>query len=254
MRVTFLGTGTSAGVPVPTCDCRVCTSDDPRDRRLRPSARLQWEGASVLVDTATDLREQALRYAIDRVDAVLYTHAHADHVLGLDDLRLYNWRQRGSIPIYGSQRTLDALTRTFWYVFDQEPSESTRPTIERHAVDRPFDLLGRRVVPVPLQHGSLPILGFRVGRFAYLTDASSIPESSYALLEGLEVLVLNALRARPHPTHFDLAGALREAARIGADRTWFTHMSHEVHHETIAGELHSGVGLAYDGLTLEITE
>ncbi len=254
MRVTFLGTGTSAGVPVPTCDCRVCTSDDPRDRRLRPSARLQWEGASVLVDTATDLREQALRYAIDRVDAVLYTHAHADHVLGLDDLRLYNWRQRGPIPIYGSQRTLDALTRTFWYVFDQEPSESTRPTIERHAVDRPFDLLGRRVVPVPLQHGSLPILGFRVGRFAYLTDASSIPESSYALLEGLEVLVLNALRARPHPTHFDLAGALREAARIGADRTWFTHMSHEVHHETIAGELHSGVGLAYDGLTLEITE
>jgi phosphoribosyl 1,2-cyclic phosphate phosphodiesterase len=254
MQVTFLGTGTSTGVPVPTCDCHVCTSSDPRDQRLRPSVRLRWDGADLLVDTATDLRQQALRHDIRRIDAVLYTHAHADHVLGLDELRLYNWRQRGPVPVYGSQRTLAALRRTFWYVFDELPPESTRPAIDLHEVDGPFELLGREIVPVPVMHGRLPVLGFRIGAFAYLTDVSEIPESSYRLLPGLEVLVLNALRERPHPTHLDLQSAVREARRIGAARTYFTHMSHEMHHRTVAAALPPGIELAYDGLEVSVSE
>ena len=254
IRVTFLGTGTSTGVPVPTCDCRVCSSDDPRDKRLRPSVRIEWPGASLLVDTATDLREQALRQEIRRIDAVLYTHAHADHVLGLDELRLYNWRQRGAIPVYGSPKTIEALRRTFWYVFDGQAVESTKPAIETHTIDGPFTLLGRRIVPVPLFHGSMPILGFRIGRLAYLTDVSRIPESSYSMLQGLDLLVLNALRDRPHPTHLTIEQAIAEAERIGARRTVLTHLSHEVHHATHSARLPRGVDLTYDGLRLEVAE
>jgi phosphoribosyl 1,2-cyclic phosphate phosphodiesterase len=254
MKLTFLGTGTSTGVPVPTCGCEVCRSEDPRDRRLRPSAWLEWSGASLLIDTATDLREQALRHAIRRVDAVLYTHAHADHVLGLDDLRLYNWRQGAPVPVYGSPLTLEALGRTFWYVFEPDPSESTRPAIERRKVDGPFELGGRTVIPVPVLHGSLPILGYRIGRLAYLTDVSRIPSNSYPLLEGLEVLVLNALRDRPHPTHFTIDQAVAEAQRIGAKRTVLTHLSHEAPHDAVSTRLPEGVELAYDGLTLDVDD
>lgn len=252
MRVTFLGTGTSTGVPVPTCRCEVCTSDDPRDRRLRPSVLLQWDDVGVLVDTATDFRAQALRFGIERVDAVLYTHGHADHILGLDDLRLYNWRQQAPVPAYGSTHTLETLTRMFFYVFEPGPSENTRPQIELRSVDSAFSLLGREVLPVPLMHGRLPILGYRIGRFAYLTDVSVIPESSYGLLEGLELLVLNALRARPHPTHLTIEGATACAKRIDAERTVLTHLSHEVRHAPVAGRLPQGVELAYDGMTVEV--
>ena len=220
--------------------------------RLRPSVRLQWAHASVLIDTSTDLRQQALSYGIDRIDAVLYTHAHADHILGLDELRLFNWRQKGTIPAYGSARTLDAVRRTFWYVFDDDPGESTRPALDLAAVDAPFELRGRSVVPVPIDHGRLPILGWRVGRFAYLTDVSRIPASSYALLEDLDVLVLSALRSRPHPTHLTVEAAVGEARRIGARRTLFTHMSHEISHADQGARLPHGVELAYDGLVLEL--
>ena len=252
MRITFLGTGTSTGVPVPTCSCEVCTSDDPRDRRLRPSVLLAWDDRCVLIDTATDFREQALRYAVERVDAVLYTHGHADHILGLDDLRLYNWRQKKPVPVYGSQRTLDALARTFWYVFEPGPSESTRPEIELCPVDDAFELLGRTVQPVPLLHGRLPILGFRIGRFAYLTDVSEIPETSYELLRELEVLVLNGLRPRPHPAHLNIEQAVDCARRIGAGRTLLTHVNHEVRYGPVSAGLPSGVELAYDGLSIEV--
>jgi phosphoribosyl 1,2-cyclic phosphate phosphodiesterase len=252
LRVTFLGTGTSTGVPVPPCTCPVCRSPDPKDKRLRPSARLEWDDASVLIDTSTDLRQQALSYEIDRIDAVLYTHAHADHVLGLDELRLYNWRQKGAIPAYGSTRTLDAVRRTFWYVFDDEPAESTRPALDLVAVDSAFELFGRTVHPVPLEHGRLPILGWRVGNFAYLTDVSRIPVSSYPLLEDLDVLVLSALRSRPHPTHLTVDAAVQEARRIGARRTLFTHMSHEIGHQETGSRLPGGVELAYDGLVLDL--
>ncbi len=254
MRLTFLGTGTSTGVPVPTCRCAICTSDDPRDKRLRPSALLEWAGASVLIDTATDLRMQALRLPIERIDAVLYTHAHADHVLGLDDLRLYNWRQGRPIPVFGSPSTLEALSRTFWYVFDPGPSENTRPEVELRPVTDSFRLNDREVVPVPLMHGRLPILGYRIGRLAYLTDVSEIPEPSYALLDDLDVLVLNALRERPHPTHLNLDGARTVAERIGARRTYLTHASHEIHHDTVAAGLPRGIELAHDGLVVETAE
>jgi phosphoribosyl 1,2-cyclic phosphate phosphodiesterase len=252
VRVTFLGTGTSTGVPVLTCRCSVCTSTDPRDKRLRPSVLLEWEGASVLVDTGTDLREQGLRHDLRRVDAVLYTHAHADHVLGLDELRLFNWRQRGAVPVYGSAHTLAMIRRTFWYVFEDVQIGGGKPAITPIEVDAPFDLLGRTIIPVPLLHGSLPILGYRTGKFAYLTDASVIPDESYALLEDLDVLVLNALRRAPHPTHFHLDAAIREAKKIGARRTLFTHIAHETSHAHLSRLLPEGVEIAIDGLIVEV--
>jgi phosphoribosyl 1,2-cyclic phosphate phosphodiesterase len=254
MRVTFLGTGTSTGVPVLTCSCEVCRSEDPRDRRLRPSVLLEWDGASVLIDTSTDLRQQALARPIQRVDAVLYTHHHADHVLGLDELRLYNWRQRGAVPVYGRAETLDALRRTFWYVFEDVQGGGAKPAVTTHAVHGPFPLFGRRIVPVPVLHGTLPIDGFRVDDFAYLTDVSTIPAPSYALLQGLDVLVLNALRPRPHPTHLHLEAAIAEARRIGARRTLFTHLGHEMPHAAISAGLPEGIELAYDGQVLELAD
>jgi len=254
VRLTFLGTGTSTGVPVPTCDCRTCRSPDPRDRRLRPSVLIEWPGYTLLIDTASDFRQQALRHEIARIDGVAYTHAHADHILGLDDLRLYNWRQKASIPIYGSERTLDAISQTFWYVFTEGPSENTRPALERNVVHSPFELGGKSVIPIPAEHGSLPIFGYRIGNLAYMTDVSRVPESSIELLEGLDVLVLNALRHRPHPTHLTFDQAQRLAERIGARRNYLTHMSHEGRHREIAAELSQGVELAYDGLQIELPD
>ena len=251
MRVTFLGTGTSTGVPVPTCPCAVCASSDPKDKRLRPSILLEWDRAAVLVDTATDLRQQALNHGLMHLDAVLYTHAHADHVFGLDELRMYNWRRGGPIPVYGSAATLAAIRRTFWYVFEDVEAGGGKPALDMHAVDAPFPLLGRTVVPVPLHHGQLPILGYRTGRFAYLTDVSAIPETSYPLLRDLDLLVLSALRLRPHPTHLHLERALEEAARIGARRTLFTHIAHEISHAAVSLSLPDGVALAHDGLSVE---
>ena len=254
MRVTFLGTGTSTGVPVLTCSCEVCRSTDPRDRRLRPSVLLEWDGASILIDTSTDLRQQALALPIRRVDAVLYTHHHADHILGLDELRLYNWRQKASVPVYGLPDTLAGLARTFWYVFEDVQVGGGKPAVTTHAVDGPFVLFGKRILPVPVLHGLLPILGYRVEGFAYLTDVSALPETSYALLEGLDVLVLNALRPRPHPTHLSLDGAVAQARRIGARRTLFTHLGHEMPHAAISRALPEGIELAYDGQVLELAD
>jgi phosphoribosyl 1,2-cyclic phosphate phosphodiesterase len=229
----------------------VCRSVDPKDKRLRPSILLTWDGATVLVDTATDLRQQALTHGLMHLDAVLYTHAHADHVFGLDDLRMYNWRRGGPIPVYGSSGTLAAIRRTFWYVFEEVEAGGGKPSLELHEVDAPFALLGRTIVPVPLQHGRLPILGYRSGGFAYLTDVSEIPQTSYPLLRGLDLLVLSALRLRPHPTHLHLARAIEEAARIGAKRTLFTHIAHEISHAAVSPSLPEGVALAYDGLSVE---
>jgi len=250
--VTFLGTGTSTGVPVPTCDCAVCRSTDPRDKRLRPSVLLTWDGGVVLIDTGTDLRRQALDHGLKRIDAVLYTHAHADHIFGLDEIRLFNWRQGRAMPVYGSAVTLAAIRRTFWYVFEDVEAGGGKPLLELHEIDGPFPLLGREIVPVPLEHGRLPVTGWRVGGLAYLTDVSAIPPASYALLEGLELLVISALRIRPHPTHMHLSRALEEVARIGAKRTLLTHIAHEIAHAEIDPTLPEGVRLAYDGLVVEV--
>jgi phosphoribosyl 1,2-cyclic phosphate phosphodiesterase len=253
-RVTFLGTGTSHGVPMIGCACATCRSTDPRDRRLRPSIHVDVPGrASILVDTATDLRQQALLYGVTRVDAVIYTHAHADHMLGLDELRRFNAIQGGSIPCYADARTWENLRKTFFYVFDGVVRQGGGiPQLEARQITQPFDVAGVHVVPVPLIHGRTPILGLRFGSFAYLTDCSAIPDESWPLVTGVDTLVIDALRHKPHPTHFTVAEALVAVERIAPRRAYFTHMCHDLPHAETCARLPAGVELAYDGLVLDV--
>jgi phosphoribosyl 1,2-cyclic phosphate phosphodiesterase len=254
MRVTFLGTGTSVGVPAIGCRCDVCASGDPLNRRLRTSAALDVGEARLLIDASIDLRQQALRAGLDRIDAVLLTHGHADHVFGLDDLRMYNYRQQQPVPVYASATTLEDVRRTFWYVFSEPGGASSRPQLDLHVVREPFAVRDLRVVPFEVMHGTVPILGYRIGSFAYITDASAIPEVSLPLLAGLDVLVINALRRKPHPTHFTLAGALEAIARIAPRRAFLTHISHDLDHAALAAELPPGVTPAHDGLGVEMED
>ena len=250
--ITVLGSGTSVGVPTIGCRCRVCTSPDPRDQRLRPSVLLRYNGRAVVIDTTPDFRTQVLRAGLDRLDAILFTHAHADHILGLDDVRPFNHMQRAPIPIYGSPDALEVIHRVFEYVFDQRPKESSAPRLESHALDgRPFDLFGLEFVPVPLWHGRSQVYGFRFGSAAYLTDHSSIPEESLEKLRGLDVLFLDALRHRPHATHTTPERALRYVEQLAPRRAFFTHMCHELPHEETERALPPHVRLAYDGLEIE---
>jgi phosphoribosyl 1,2-cyclic phosphate phosphodiesterase len=251
LRVTMMGSGTSTGVPVIGCPCAVCTSDNPRNQRWRPGLKLETADGVALVDTPTDLRAQALRFGLPRVDAVIYTHPHADHVLGLDELRIFNFRQRRAIPCYGSGETLRALRRTFAYVFETTQEGGGKPRLDLIEVREPFPLLGLEVLPVPVWHGTMEVFGYRIGRFAYVTDVSAIPDASFDLLAGVETLILGALRYRPHPTHFTVAEALAAAARIGAPRTILTHIAHEIDHDAPAVPLPPGVEFGYDGLVLE---
>jgi len=235
------------------CTCSVCTSEDPRDRRLRPSIYLDVPGhAALLVDTTPDLRQQVLTQRVPRVDAILFTHSHADHVLGLDDVRRFNFMQGGPIPCYASAATWESIRRTFYYAFDGARREGGGvPRLETHDIDGPFTIAGVRVVPVPLLHGSMPILGFRFGSVAYLTDCSAIPEESWSLVEGVETLVIDALRNKKHATHFTVAEALDAIARIAPRRAYLTHMSHDLGHAATNARLPAGVELAYDGLVLD---
>jgi phosphoribosyl 1,2-cyclic phosphate phosphodiesterase len=254
LRVTFLGTGTSHGIPMVGCACATCRSTDPRDRRLRTSIYIEAaNGPAVLVDTGTDLRQQALAYGVTRVDAVLFTHSHADHIMGLDELRRFNAIQRAAIPAYADARTAADVRRTFQYIFDPPQEKGGGiPQIELHTIDGPFDLMGLHVVPVPIFHGPRPILGYRLGAFGYLTDCNRIPETSWPLLQNLDVLVLDALRHRAHPTHFTVAEALEVVTRVRPKRTYLIHICHELSHQTTNAMLPAGVELAYDGLVLEI--
>ena len=251
-RVTFLGTGTSHGVPMIGCACRVCTSSDPRDRRWRPSIYLELPGVAALVDTSTDLRAQALHFRIPRVDAILFTHSHADHVLGLDEVRRYNAIQGGSIPCFADAATAADLRRTFFYIFDSRtPASGGVPRIELFTLQGEFCLGATEVVPVPLLHGRRLILGYRIGSFAYLTDCSSIPDASWELLAGVDLLVLDALRHRPHPTHLTVEQAVAIAERVGPSRAYLTHIAHDLPHAATCALLPAGVELAYDGLIVE---
>jgi len=254
VRVLFLGTGTSHGVPMIGCDCEVCTSPDPRDRRSRPSILLQCDdGLRVLVDTTPDLRAQALAHDIRRVDAILFTHSHADHVMGLDEVRRYNMISRAAMPIFADAGTLRELRRTFAYIFESDaPKGGGVPDVRLYPIAGAFCLGRQDVVPVPIQHGPWNILGFRFGGFAYLTDCNGIPETSLALLGGLDTLVLDALRKRPHPTHFTIDEAVAMAGQIGARRTYFTHIAHELGHASTCAWLPAGMALAHDGLSIEI--
>jgi phosphoribosyl 1,2-cyclic phosphate phosphodiesterase len=255
VRVLFLGTGTSHGVPMIGCDCAVCRSTDPRDVRLRPSIYLELDdGIRVLVDTTPDLRAQALRHDVRRVDAILFTHAHADHVMGLDEVRRYNMLSGRSVPVYADARTLAALRRTFSYIFESTaPKGGGVPDLTLWTIGGGAFCLGRQdVLPLPIRHGSWEILGFRFGGFAYLTDCNGIPDRSLAQLRDLDVLVLDALRHRPHPTHFTLAQAVAMAKTVGARRTLFTHIAHELGHAATCAALPPTMALAHDGLELSL--
>jgi len=257
MQITFLGTGPSFGVPVVTCDCRVCLSSDPRNRRLRAGLLLKWEDlegreSRVLVDTTTDLRQQALRACLDRVDGVLYTHHHADHVLGLDELRIFGFVHGISIPLYGLPDTMDAIRDTFAYAFDDNAHGV--PRVDVNAFDGPFNLRGVNVTPIPVLHDRITISAYRIGNFAYVTDCSGIPEASAEMLQGLDLLVIGALKRDAHPKHFNLDEALCEIERLKAGSAYLTHLSHEFEHEELEKELPENVHVAYDGLVLEADE
>lgn len=252
LTITVMGSGTSVGVPTIGCHCKVCRSDDPRDHRLRPSICVRWEGHAVVIDTGPDFRQQALSLNLDRIDAVLFTHAHADHILGLDDLRPFNFHQKDPIPVYGSEATLNVVRRVFAYIFHDAPTESSRPKIAAHAFDHlDIDVCGLLFLPVPLRHGSSPAHGFRFGNAAYLTDHSEIPEESVPLLQDLDVLFLDALRYKPHPTHSTVDQSLLTVERLRPRRAFFTHISHDLGHERAESLLPPNVRLAYDGLTIE---
>ena len=259
VRVTVLGCGTSAGVPMVGCECAVCTSSVPENQRMRPCLRIEThaedegEARVIIVDTPPDFRAQCLRFGVRRVDAVLYTHAHADHIFGLDDLRLFNFRQGSDIPCYGSEATLERLRSAFGYVFDGVPSEGGgKPSLRLESVRDPFWVSGLRFEPVPVWHGTLEVFGYRCGDFAYVTDVSAIPEESYEALRGVRVLILGALRYRTHPTHFSVDEAVEAASRIGAQRTYFTHLNHDIDYSAPAAELPRGVEFAYDGLSFDV--
>jgi len=247
------------------CDCAVCRSTDPRDRRLRPSILIEVINAgdgsqgskvaeavrSILVDTSTDLREQALTQNVRRVDAILFTHSHADHILGLDEVRRFNVLQQEALPIYADQRTLDDLHRAFAYIFKPVAAPGGGiPQLASFVIGGPFSLGGVEIVPVPLVHGRRVILGFRIGTFAYLTDCNAIPEPAWDLLGGVQTVILDALRHRPHPTHFSVSEALAVLERMGPREAYFTHICHDLPHAATCAALPAGVELAYDGLIL----
>jgi phosphoribosyl 1,2-cyclic phosphate phosphodiesterase len=235
------------------CRCAVCQSADPRDARTRPSVVFTLPaGDRILIDTATDLRSQALRFGIDHVDAILFTHSHADHIFGLDETRRFTGRHKPPLPLFADEPTLIALQRVFSYAFGPPPAAGGGvPALTLFRIGGPFTLFRQTIVPVPIFHGPQPILGFRIGKIAYLTDCSRIPDTSWDLLTGLEVLVIDALRDRPHSTHFTVAEAVDAARRIGAPRTYLTHICHDLGHEALLARLPPGIEPAYDGLEVE---
>jgi len=252
MRLTFLGTGTSTGVPTLGCHCAVCRSSDPHDQRTRPSLLLEYDGRVVVIDTSPDFRQQALRQELRRLDAVVFTHDHADHILGLDDVRVFYFRQKVPIPIYADERTMASIRRVYKYIFDQDYPYGGLAKLDPHLIDGPFELWGAELVPLPIFHGDLPVLGFRFGRCAYLTDFSSIPDPTLPLLEGLDVLILDALRHKPHPSHSTVEQSLAWVDRLKPERAFFTHIAHELSHEATNATLPPQVRLAYDGLSLDV--
>lgn len=253
MKIEILGSGTSMGVPMIGCDCRVCQSEDPRDKRTRTSVLITENGVQILIDTSADYRQQMLRAGIRNLDAVIYTHFHVDHILGLDDLRSLNIINKKSIPIYASLDTLNIIKRVFAHAFSEKAYISDVPMVLPNIIDsNPFTIEGIKIIPIPLLHGRLPVFGYRIGNFAYCTDVSQIPENSYSLLEGLKILILGALRYKPHPTHFTVTEAIREAKEIGAEQTYFTHLSHSVLHSEAEAQLPQNVDLAFDGLQLNL--
>jgi len=252
MKITVLGSGTSSGVPTIGCTCAVCHSADPRDNRLRPSILISFNGHNIVIDTTPDFRTQVLRAGIERLDAVVYTHAHADHILGLDDVRPFNFRQKMQLPLYASPETFAVIRRIFEYAFDERARNTAVPQLAVNLLDGdPFEVLGLRFEPIPLRHGKDTIYGFRFGNAAYLTDHSEVPESSMTKLRGLDVLFLDALRHKPHPTHSTVETSIETARRLQAKKTFFTHICHDLPHASTEESLPAGIFMAYDGLEID---
>jgi len=256
LKITVLGSGTSMGVPSLACHCPVCTSPDPNDNRLRPSLLLSRNGQNVVIDTTPDFRQQALRARIERLDAVLLTHGHADHIMGFDDIRPYNLRQQTALPVYSTEETFHIIRRAFAYIFDGKPRLSSIPSVTLLEAKAPFEVMGITFTPIPVVHGDMEVLGFRFGRAAYLTDFSSIPDSSLVLLHDLDELIIDALRDVPHPMHQTVDQALALIKRLNPRRAWFTHIAHDLPHAETNERLrklgHSNVQLAYDGLEIDV--
>lgn len=249
--LTFLGTGTSVGIPMLACECPACTSPDPRDTRFRSSVLVEWDDHVLVIDTTPEFRLQLLRENIKHLDAILFTHNHADHVSGLDDIRPFCFHH-GPIPLYGSPQTMDWIRKRFDYIWEAIQQGGGLPRVTLHPVESPFDVLGLSVTPLPVMHGKLPIYGYRIGDCAYISDVSAIPESTVPLLENLGTLILDAVRYTRHDTHFHVDEAIAIAQQIGAKQTWLTHMNHEIKHAELLGECPPGVAPAYDGLRIEI--
>lgn len=258
MKLTFLGTGTSFGVPVVGCDCDACTSDDPRDQRTRHGALLELDGGTVLVDTPPELRLQLLSAGVEVVDAVWFTHAHADHIHGIDDLRVFTAHGRRDLPAFVPREYEDLLRSRFQYIFDdgyQPPAGTTKPEIRLlpFGPSEPVTVVGHRFEPLAVPHGPVTVYGFRVGDLGYVTDGKCLPEEAMDTLRGVRVLVLNALWfGRPHPTHFNVEEAVEAAQAVGADRTYLIHLTHRVRHQELVDRLPDGILPAYDGLSIEI--
>ena len=253
MKVTFLGSGTSTGVPVVGCNCDVCRSTNPKNTRLRQSVKVEHRGRTFIIDTTPDLRTQLLRYPTPKIDFVLFTHAHADHMMGLDDIRPYNFIHRRAIDGYANAATAKGIRRAFSYIWDPDSQiGGGKPQLDLHEVDGPFDAAGIRIIPIPVRHGDWIVLGYRIGPFAYITDTNGIPDSSRELLEGIDTLAIDGLRTAPrHPTHFIIPEAIEAARQVGPRQTWLIHLSHDVDHDRVEASLPASVNLAYDGLTLE---
>ena len=253
LAIQFLGTGTSAGVPMIGCHCQVCSSSDRRDQRSRTSITVSYNSKTVLIDAAPELRLQAVANRVDRVDAVVFTHAHADHIFGLDDVRRFNTILQAPLPVYGSADTLATLQRVFAYAFaGKVDPQLYRPELVPHEITGPFNLFGRQWQPLPLVHGKAHVLGFRIGDFAYCTDCAEIPPASMDILRGVRVLVIDALRPRPHPTHFSFDQALERIAELAPQQAYFTHLAHDVLHEQAEALLPPHVRIAYDGLAVTV--
>jgi len=252
VKITFLGTGTSQGVPIINCYCPVCTSEDPRNKRLRTSISIQTDHSALIIDTTPDLRQQLLKNPLPKLDGVFYTHAHADHIYGIDDLRRFNQLQKKRLPVYAAPRTLSRLTKIFDYAFGNGDINPGLPNLEGIEITGPFSINDVLIHPIKLLHGKQEILGYRIGDVAYCTDVSSIPEESYSLLDDLEILILGALRENSHPNHFSVDEAVAEASKIKAKQTYFVHMSHKIDHHSRQDTLPPRMSFAYDGLVINI--
>lgn len=251
MQLTMLGVGSSAGTPVVGCQCATCLSDNPKNKRLRCSAAINTDnGEVILVDTGPDLRAQALRAGLNRADAVLYTHTHADHLHGIDDLRAFCQVQKKQIPLYGKPDAMQHIQAKFGYAIREAGDFWDLPVLSLNPITDPFEVLGIKITPIPVRHGYSDILGYRIGNLAYLTDVSDIPETSLALLHGLEVLMLDCLRYQPHYTHINVEQSIAYAGLINARNSYFIHMTHDLEYEMLSAELPDDMYVAYDGLKL----